>query len=259
MNTIVDGNRIREFYERLAQAMNRFEVGLYYISYRAGSSTAPGFCASPVLRDPKNMMEDHKNRLSEQVAEATEEESNRPLPAVPSDTESDADEQREEQVLRDGELAVTLAAEEKRRAEDQAAQEARKKEQEAVNEKLQQILRMLENAPEPGPSSHVKSTERGSSSDEESIVKMTMKHAADKKADRESRRKDLDAILRPPVSPPNPYADIAALRAGVSKLKLTSRNSGNVNSSVVYGSHNDNSTVTRINKGELRVSHRFGY
>ncbi len=57
-----------------------------------------------------------------------------------------------------------------------------------MNEKLQQILRMLENAPEPGPSSNHR-TERGSSSGEESIVEMTMKHASDKKADRESERK----------------------------------------------------------------------
>lgn len=82
---------------------------------------------------------------------------------------------------------------------------------------------------------------------------MTMKHTSDKKADRESKRKDLDAILKLPV-PHNPYADIAALRAGVSRLKVTSKNSGNVNSSTVYGSHNDNSTVTRISKGESFAS-----
>ena len=187
----------------------------------------------------KNMMEDHKNRLSEQVAEAKEEESNLPLPAVPSDTKSDADKQREEQVFLGRKFLAALAVDKK----------AARKELGAVNEKLQQILRMLENAPEPEP---VKITERESSSDEESVVKMTMKHTADKKADRESRRKDLDAILKPLASPHDPYLDITALRAGVSKLKLTSRNSGNVNSSVVYGSHNDNSTVTRISKGELR-------
>src|SRR5258707_14868854 len=78
---------------------------------------------------------------------------------------------------------------------------------------------------------------------------MTMKHAADKKADRESRRKDLDAILKPPASPHNPYANIAALRADVSRLKVMSKNSGNVNSSAAYGSHSDNSTITRISKG----------
>ena len=83
---------------------------------------------------------------------------NHPLPAVPSDTEDDVDEDRDEQILRDGEFAMTLAAEEERKAEERKAeeraaeQEARKREQEAVNEKLQQILRMLENAPEPGPS-----------------------------------------------------------------------------------------------------------
>lgn len=78
---------------------------------------------------------------------------NHPLPAVSSDTEDDVDEDRDEQILRDGEFAMTLAAEQERKAEERAAeQEARKREQEAVNEKLQQILRMLENAPEPGPS-----------------------------------------------------------------------------------------------------------
>jgi hypothetical protein len=209
----------------------------------------------------KNMMEDHKNRLSEQVAtlqEAKDDESNHPLPAVPSDTESD--DQREEQVLRDGELAITLATEERRKVEEQeraAEEEARRKEQDAVNEKLQQILRMLENAPEPGPSPQAKSTERESSGDEENIVKMTMKHASDKKADREARRKDLDTILKPPPTPHNPYADIAALRAGVSRLKITSKNSGNVNTSTVYGSHNDNSTVTRISKGGFAVLSSF--
>jgi hypothetical protein len=47
-----------------------------------------------------------------------------------------------------------------------AEQEARKK-QEAVNKKLQQILRMLENFPEPGPSSKANRTERESSSDDD--------------------------------------------------------------------------------------------
>jgi len=126
----------------------------------------------------KNMMEDHKNCLSEQ--EVSQDESNRPLPAVPSDTEDDAN---DEQILWDGEFAMILAAEEIRKAEEWAVeQEARTKEQEVVNEKLQQILRMLENTPEPGPRSKA---ERESSSDEETMVKMTMKHAADKEADRE--------------------------------------------------------------------------
>jgi len=30
MNSVGDGNKIREFRERLGQAMNRFEVGGYY-------------------------------------------------------------------------------------------------------------------------------------------------------------------------------------------------------------------------------------
>ncbi|SRR5258705_6826865 len=126
-----------------------------------------------LLRLIKNMMEDHKNRLSEQVAsaqEAKEDESNHPLPAVPSDTESgaDTDEHPEGRLIRDEELAITLAVEEKQIAEEWAAeQEARKKEQEAVNEKLQQILRMPENAPEPGPSSKANRTEHESSSDDD--------------------------------------------------------------------------------------------
>ncbi len=52
------------------------------------------------------MMEDHKNRLSEQAAVSQHDESNRPLPAVPSDTEDDADE-LEEQILRDEALAMS--------------------------------------------------------------------------------------------------------------------------------------------------------
>ena len=65
----------------------------------------------------------------------------------------------------------------------------------------------------------------------------------------------IDAILKPPEAPRNPYLDIFALHVGVSRLKVTrtSKNSGNVNSSTLYGSHNDNGTVTRISKGELRV------
>ncbi len=59
-----------------------------------------------ILRLIKNMMEDHKNRLSEQAAVSQHDESNRPLPAVPSDTEDDADE-LEEQILRDEALAMS--------------------------------------------------------------------------------------------------------------------------------------------------------
>ena len=33
MNSVGDGNKIREFRERLGQAMNRFEVGGYYYYY----------------------------------------------------------------------------------------------------------------------------------------------------------------------------------------------------------------------------------
>lgn len=198
-------------------------------------------------------MEDYKNRLKEQVAEAKEDEPSRPLPALPSDTESEDD-----QVLRDEEFAKSLAAAEKQMAEKEAEQEARKKEQEAVNEKLQQILLMLENGPKPGQSSKAKSEK--SSSDEESILKVIMQNAAEKKTDRESKKKDRDEVLKlhsHASSPRNPYSDIASLRAGVSNLRVTSKNSGNVNTSMVIGSHNDNSTVTQITKREFLVFHHI--
>ena len=213
-----------------------------------------------ILRLMKNMMEDYKNRLNEQVAAAQESNeviSSRPLPILPSVAES-----AEEQILQDEELANILAAEEKRKADEVAEQEAKKKEQEAVNEKLQQILRMLENGPESGTSSKTRSRSRSgsereqSSSDEESIVKMMMKDAAEKRADRQSRRKDIDAVLSGklgglnlggPGSPHNPYSGIPGRRG---PTRVTNRNSGNVNTTTVYGSHNDNSTVTQITKGK---------
>ena len=182
------------------------------------------------------MMEDYKDRLNEQLVSSKEDECDRPLPAVPSEekpNERDEEEKHES---------------EEKAAEKEAEQEARRNEQETVNEKLQQILRMLENGPEPGQSPKAKSEREDSSSDEEGILKVIMKNAAERKAGRESRKMDLDEILKLNGSAPNPYSDIASLHSGVSNLRLT--NSGNVNSSVVYGSHNDNSTVTRITKGK---------
>jgi len=261
MNSVGDGNKIREFRERLAQAMSRFEVSAHLQSYE-------------ILRLIKNMMEDHQNRLNEQIATAPESKEARPLPAVPSDAESPEertllDEElakrmaREsegdlEQTLRDEELAKSIAAEEKRKAEEQEAeQEARKKEREVVDEKLQQILRLLENGPEPGQTSKDKSEREDSSSDEEGILKMVMKNAADKRADRDSRRKDRDAILSgslgglnlngPAGSAHSHYSGVPGRRSG-GPARVTNKGSGNVNTSTVYGSHNDNSTVTRINK-----------
>jgi hypothetical protein len=38
LNSVGDGNKIREFRERLAQAMNRFEVGLCYALSVLGSN-----------------------------------------------------------------------------------------------------------------------------------------------------------------------------------------------------------------------------
>lgn len=50
MNSVGDGNKIREFRERLAQAMNRFEVGVWHTFYSVtDSNTTSGFCASPII------------------------------------------------------------------------------------------------------------------------------------------------------------------------------------------------------------------
>ena len=262
MNSVGDGNKIREFRERLAQAMNRFEVGILHTFYTVECRVKTQFQVSAhlqsyeILRMIKNMMEDYKNRLNEQVAasqEAKEDETNRPLPAVPS--------YPDEQLLRDEEFAKSLEAADMQIAERDAEQEARKKEQEAVNEKLQQILLMLENRPEPGQSSNDKGEHKNSSSDEESILKVIMKNAAEKKADRDSKKKDRDDVLKlgnsHASSARNPYSDIASLQAGVSNLRMTSKNSGNVNTSMVIGSHNDNSTVTQITKSEFLVFSSF--
>lgn len=243
MNSVGDGNKIREFRERLAQATSRFEISAHLQSFE-------------ILRLMKNMMENYQNRLVEQVAaseEPKEDVASRPLPAVPSDERSD--ENLEEQVLQDEELAKRLAAEEQRTEEKAAEQEARKKEQEAVNEKLQQILRMLENNPEPSrPSQGMGGSEReGSSSEEEKILKTIMNDAAGKRADRESRRKDrdLDAIFNGRMNALDlngPAGSRYSGRRSGGPTRVTNKNSGNVNTFTVYGSHNDNSTVTRIHK-----------
>jgi hypothetical protein len=237
VNSIGDGLKIREFRERLAQAMNRFEVSAHLQSYE-------------VLRLMKNMMENYQIRLSEKAAAVPEDTSAHPLPVVPSEVEQDLP--QEQEVWQDEELAERLPAAESRQAEEWAAErEARKREQEAVNEKLQQILRMMENVPPPIQSSSARS-DREDSSDDEKIVRMAMKNAADSRADRESRRKDVNAILNGRLAGLNLNgpAGFGYPGRGTSRgpARVTSSGSGNINSSIVYGSHNDNSTVTRINK-----------
>jgi len=233
MNSVGDGNKIREFRERLGQALSRFEVSTHLQSYE-------------ILRLIKGMMEDHQGRLNEQAVAAQQKEGV-PLPAVPFDAEFERD--PEEQTLRDEEIAKGLASEEMRQAEE----EARRKEQETVNEKLQQILRMLENASEQEQISKPRSEREDSSSDEdEAIVRMTIKEAADK---RELRTKNRDAFLSGQMGGLNLNGSTGSRHSGVpgrrpgGPHRVTNQSSGNVNTSTVYGSHNDNSTVTRIHKG----------
>src|SRR5260221_12523690 len=85
MNSVGDGNKIREFRERLAQAMNRFEVSILHTFYtvecrvKHNSQVSAHLQSYEILRMIKNMMEDYKNRLNERE-EAKEDETNRPLP-----------------------------------------------------------------------------------------------------------------------------------------------------------------------------------
>ena len=67
VNSVVDGNRIKEFRETLVQAMNRFEVRAVLSDHVAKiliQIPLPGFCASPILRSPE-IDEEHDGKLSE--------------------------------------------------------------------------------------------------------------------------------------------------------------------------------------------------
>jgi hypothetical protein len=78
---------------------------------------------------------------------------------------------------------------------------------------------MMESGPEPGESQGQSGSERrDSSSDDESIVKMMMKDAADKRAGRESRRKDIDTIFRGKLGGLNLNGADALLKAHSQKL-----------------------------------------
>ena len=200
-----------------------------------------------VLRLVKKMMEEYKDRLNEQIARPI-----RPLPDLPdqvSESEDQSQRDKEEERLLE---ARKLEAEER---------EAKKKEADAVNKKLQQILHMLEKEPQKHNRARSESEGEGKSSDDECIVKMAMEDAAKKRAGREARRKDRDPMLSPfqmggfnIYGPGSPHYvpgylshGIPGTRAGV-PARLRNTNSGNVNTTTIYGSHNDNSTVTRISE-----------
>lgn len=197
------------------------------------------------------MVQDYQKTLNEKAAAAPE--INHPLPATPADTED-----TETQLSQDAALAEAFAATEQRHAEQLAAErEARIRELEVVNEKLQQIVVMLENAPPPANQSPA-ARDDNSSDEDAKILKMTLQHATEKRADRESSRRDrdIDAILSGRLGGLNlngpGYSGYSGRGPHRGPVRQSNRNSGNVNSTTVYGSHNDNSTVTRIHKGELR-------
>ena len=201
------------------------------------------------------MVENYQNTLNEKDANAIAPAATRPLPEVPSQAGD-----LEAQILQDAAMAEMLAATEKRQAEEWAAErEARLKEQEVVNEKLQQILRTLENAPQPSGQSPGARDHEESSDDDKEILNMVFQHAAGKRAERESMRKDIDinALLSGRMGGLNlnePGSSGAPGRGpNRGRVRMTNRNSGNINRNIVYGSHNDNSTVTQIHKGESRV------
>jgi hypothetical protein len=201
-----------------------------------------------VLRLVKKMMEEYKGRLNEQIAAPQGGGRIRPLPDLP-----DEDSEREELSQRDEERFLQA---EKLEAEER---EAKKKEAEAVNDKLQQILHLLEEEPQ----KRTRSRSESKSSDHECIVKMAMEDAAKKRAGREARRKDRDAMLSSQMGglningPGSPHYipgylshGIPGTRAGA-PARLRNTNSGNINTTTIYGSHNDNSTVTRISESIL--------
>ena len=209
-----------------------------------------------VLRLVKKMMEEYKDRLNEQIAAPQEGGHIRPLPDLP-----DEDSEREEHPQRDEEPARRIADEEwllEARRLEAEEREAKKKEAEAVNEKLQQILRLLEEEPRRHTmASRSDSEGEGKSSDDESIVRMVLKDAAEKRAVREAARKDRDAMFSSQIGlsingPGSPHhipgylsRGIPGIRAGV-PARLRNTNSGNINTTTIYGSCNNNSTVTRI-------------
>lgn len=192
------------------------------------------------LSSLKNLLEGY------QKTNAGDTEDNDPFPAAPSDAQ--------EQSSRDA-VADMLAAIEQRCAEELAAeQEARRKELEVMNAKLEQMILMLKNAPPPSQSPAARDDD--SSDDNVEILNMTLHHATGKRA-MESKRKDYGAILDSCLRGSNlngpGYSGAPCLSPHRGPTRTTNKNSGNVRSTIVYGSRNDNSTVTRIHKGELQL------
>ena len=269
VNSVADGIKIKEYQERLAQATNRFEVSKNFLLHfstlisKNPLQVSAHLLSYEVLRLVKKMMEEYKDRLNEQIA-IHQGGGIRPLPDLP-----DKDSESGEQSQRDKEEERLLEAR-KLEAEER---EAKKKEADAVNKKLQQILHMLEKEPQKHNRARGESEGEGKSSDDECIVKMAMEDAAKKRAGREARRKDRDPMLSPfqmgglniYYGPGSPHYvpgylshGIPGTRAGV-PARLRNTNSGNVNTTTIYGSHNDNSTVTRISEFNLSalLAHRL--
>jgi hypothetical protein len=128
MNIVEDGNKIREYRERLAQAVNQFQVSVVtscIVSVQTHFQVSAHLRSCEILGLMKITIEDCKNRLNEQVSTPSHS-----LPTAPSDAEPD--ENPEGQVVQEEELAENLT-------EKQAAkQEARKKEQKAADETWEQ-------------------------------------------------------------------------------------------------------------------------